>query len=164
MAKIVISPYANTLRWDKSHLPNPKNYPHWVELVKLMRDGGHEVIQIGSGKATQIIGTNGFLYNLKMSEIEELIRKVDCWVSVDSFLPHLCAYHKLKKGVVLWGQSDPNIFGYSRNTNLLKDRSYLREKQFWIWEQCDYNADAFVSAQDAYRAVLEILAGRRVSP
>jgi hypothetical protein len=53
-----------------------------------------------------------------------------------------------KPGIVLWGQSDPLIFGHPENNNLLKDRKYLREKQFWWWEQCDYNAEAFVRPEE----------------
>ena len=50
-------------------------------------------------------------------------------------------------------ESDPVIFGHPENVNLLKDRKYLREKQFWLWEQCEFNADAFVTSD----VVLEAL-------
>jgi hypothetical protein len=45
----------------------------------------------------------------------------------------------------VFGQSDPNIFGHPENINLLKDRKYLREKQFWIWEQAEFIEEAFVT-------------------
>jgi hypothetical protein len=65
------------------------------------------------------------------------------WIGVDSFFQHFC-WDLGKPGIVIWGQSDPNIFGHPENINLLKDRKYLREKQFWLWEQAEYNEEAFV--------------------
>jgi hypothetical protein len=73
-------------------------------------------------------------------------------MSCDSFFQHFC-WDLGKPGVVVFGQSDPNIFGHPENINLLKDRSYLRDKQFWIWEQAEYKEDAFVNPE----VVLEAL-------
>ena len=161
--KILISPFAQNLRNGKE---NPKNFPYWSELVSKLIDGGFNVIQIGSSKDTPIkydvlphdhVGTFEFKQNLKLKEIVELVKGCDVWISVDSFLQHLCAYHELKRGIVIFSQSDPKHFGYPRNINLLKDRKHLREKQFWLWEQCEYNKEAFVTAEDVYKAVLKEL-------
>jgi hypothetical protein len=62
-----------------------------------------------------------------------------------------------KQGVVIFSQSSPDIFGYKENVNLLKHKKYLREKQFWLWEQCEYNKDAFVTAEAVHAAVLKVL-------
>jgi hypothetical protein len=40
---------------------------------------------------------------------------------------------------------------------LLKNRSYLRDKQYWLWEQTDYNADAFVTAEVVFDTVQKSL-------
>ena len=40
---------------------------------------------------------------------------------------------------------------------MLKSERYLREKQFWLWEQCDYIQDAFVSAQEVMDTLLKLL-------
>lgn len=161
--KILISPFAQNLRNGKE---NPKNFPYWSELVSKLIDSGFNVVQIGSSKDAPIkydipshdhVGTFEFKQNLKLKEVVELVKNCDVWISVDSFLQHLCAYHELKRGIVIFSQSDPKHFGYPRNTNLLKDRKYLREKQFWLWEQCEYNKEAFVTAEDVYKAVLKEL-------
>lgn len=152
--KILISPYAQSLRNNKE---NPKNFPYWSELVKLLRDSNFEVIQIGTSKDIAINGVSSFKQNLKFKEIANLINECDIWISVDSFLQHLNQYYCKKRGIVIFSQSDPRIFGYPININLLKDKSYLREKQFWYWEQCEYNKDAFVTAEDVYNAVLKEL-------
>ena len=52
---------------------------------------------------------------------------------------------------MLFGQSDPLIFGHPENINLLKDRKYLREQQFWWWEQCEYKEDAFVRPEEVIK-------------
>jgi ADP-heptose:LPS heptosyltransferase len=157
MKKVIISPFAQNLRNGKE---NPKNFPYWNELVTLMGNAGIQVIQIGSGKDKPVTGVSEFKQGLKLSEIKDLIDECDTWISVDSFLQHLCAYHKLKRGIVIFSQSDPKIFGYTRNLNMLKNTKYLREKQFWLWEQCDYNQEAFVTAQEVMDTLLKLLNGK----
>lgn len=110
---------------------NAKSYPHWTRLLELVQDCEIEKIE-------------GILSEPK---IIELVNWCDVWVSIDSFLPHLVNYYKLKPGIVLWGKSDPLIFGYPGNTNLLKDRKYLRKDQFGWWKIEPVNPDVFVSPE-----------------
>lgn len=162
---ILISPYAQKLRNGKE---NPKNFPYWGSLVNKMIDCGFDVIQIGSSKDSKIdygmithhdhLGTFSFKSNLKLKEIVDLVEKCNTWISVDSFLPHLNHYYSRKPGIVIFSQSDPRIFGYNENNNLLKDRKYLRENMFWLWEQATYDADAFVSAEEVVVEVKRLLA------
>lgn len=162
--KVLISPFAQLLRNGKE---NPKNFPYWNELIYRLIDRGIDVIQIGSLKDTRInykevpphdhMGSFEFKQNLKLKEIANLLKECDTWVSVDSFLQHLNQCWVRKRGIVIFSQSDPRIFGYPTNNNLLKNRTYLREKQFWLWEQCEYNKDAFVTAEEVYKAILKEL-------
>jgi ADP-heptose:LPS heptosyltransferase len=162
--KVLISPFAQALRNGKE---NPKNFPYWSELVYRMLDKGIDVVQIGSSKDSKIsikevpphdhIGEYGFKQNLKLSEIVNLVNECDTWITVDSFLQHLCAYHKLKPGIVIFSKSDPKIFGYPFNRNILKHKRYLREQQMWLWEQEEYDKDAFVTAEEVYNIVLKEL-------
>ena len=145
---ILISPYAKPLRNGVAN--HPKNYPHWQEVVSGLN--GEEIIQIGAGDEKAISPKVKMMKNLSFIAIEGLVRQCRIWISIDTFLPHL-AHHVGKPGIVLWGQSDPNIFGYKENINLLKDRKYLKPNQFLIWEQCEYNADAFVSPQMVIDAI-----------
>lgn len=132
---ILISPYARGMRNDK---PHPKNYPYWKDLLDHINE---EVVQVGVAGEEQLV--SDFRTNLKLPELAELVNECKTWISVDSFFQHFC-WDLKKSGIVLFGQSDPNIFGHPENINLLKDRKYLREKQFWLWEQCEFNANAFV--------------------
>jgi ADP-heptose:LPS heptosyltransferase len=141
--KIIISPYSQTLRNGKR---NPKNYPYWKDLVAKLQDDHIDVIQIGRSGEEQIEGVKEFLTDLNMKELKELILSSDLFFSVDNFFPHMAHYYNLK-GVVLWGRSDPRIFGYTDNLNLYKDEKYFREDQFGIWESCDYVKEAFVTPE-----------------
>lgn len=135
---IIISPYSKMLRNGAN---NPKNYPYWKELISLIDE---DIVQVGISGEEQLV--KDFRKNLSLNEMSNLINECKTWISVDSFFQHF-AWHLGKPGIVLWGQSDPDIFGHKENINLLKDRKYLREKQFWIWEQCEYNSEAFVEPE-----------------
>jgi len=117
---------------------HPKNYPYWQEVLSKIQE---PVIQVGVEGETQLVPD--FRKNLPLSELAVLVKECKTWMSCDSFFQHFC-WDLNKPGIVIFSQSDPNIFGHVENINLLKDRKYLREKQFWIWEQAEYNQDAFV--------------------
>jgi ADP-heptose:LPS heptosyltransferase len=133
---IIISPYAKFMRNGEKH---PKNYPYWEEVLSRINE---HVIQVGVNGEHQLV--DDFRKNLPLYELALLVKDCKTWVSVDSFFLQFC-WDIGKQGVAVFGQSDPNIFGHPENINLLKDRKYLRDKQFWIWEQAEYNEDAFVS-------------------
>lgn len=136
--KIIIHPWARKLRNGKE---NPKNYPNWKELISILELEGHEIIQIGEIGEEQLV--SDFRKNLKLKELKELVKKCDTWIAVDSFFQHL-AWRMDKKGIVLFGQSDPRIFGHTENINLYVDKRYFKKNQFNTWEETEYNKDAFV--------------------
>lgn len=135
---IIISPFAKKLRNGKE---NPKNYPHWKELVSLIDE---PIIQVGVEGEEQLVPD--FRKNLNLIELKELILECRTWISVDSFFQHY-AWDLGKYGVVLWGPSDPLIYGHSENINLLKYRGFLVKNQFLNWEQHPYDPDCFVEPQ-----------------
>lgn len=135
---IIISPYAKPLRTGKE---NPKNYPHWEELIKLIEE---PIVQIGVLGEKQLV--KDFRTNLPISELRKLIGECRTWIGVDSFFQHLC-WDEGKKGIVLWGPSDPLIFGHPENINLLKDRSLLVPNQFLWWEMTEHKSERFVKPE-----------------
>jgi ADP-heptose:LPS heptosyltransferase len=141
---IIISPYAQKLRNEKT---NPKNYPYWPELIKLI---DQPVVQVGVKGEQQL--TDDFRPNLPLTELAELVHQADTWISVDSFFQHFC-WDLKKYGIVIWAQSDPFIFGHPENINLLKDRKYLRKEQFWLWEQCEYKQECFVKPKEIVKHI-----------
>lgn len=89
---------------------------------------------------------------LPLKEIAALLKECAYFITVDSFLQHL-AQHVGRAGVVLWSKSDPLIFGYPENLNLLKDRRCLRRQQFRIWEEESYDPDTFLPVGDVVQRI-----------
>ena len=136
---IIIAPYAQKLRTGNL---NPKNYPYWKELIEQIKE---PIIQVGVEGETQLVPD--FRKNLPILELRTLLKECRIWISIDSFIQHL-GWDEGKKGIVLWGPSDPLIFGHPENINLLKDRSTLVENQFLWWEFVEHKNDRFVKPKE----------------
>ena len=146
--KIIISPWSKKQRNGK---PSPKNYPHWKELIELI--GQEKIIQIGLGGEEKLVDDCRF--GLNFEEIDDLICDADMCVSIDNMFQHLCWFNE-RKCVVLFGISDPEIFGHEDNVNLLKSRKYLRQNQFGFYEDSDYCPEAFLDAETVYKKLKEL--------
>jgi ADP-heptose:LPS heptosyltransferase len=135
---------------------NPKNYPKesWIEVISLLSD--YPVFQVGIPGEELLPGIHGSNIGLKVMDLKDVIRGSLTWISVDNFFPHL-ANIVGKPGVVIFGRSDPKIFGYPCNTNLLKDEKYLREKQFEMWFNEEYIKDAFIEPKKVVKAVKKLI-------
>jgi ADP-heptose:LPS heptosyltransferase len=141
MKKIVISPYSRRLRGKQG--VNPKNYCYWPEVVKGLKEKDIYITQIGVQGEDKIEGVDEFLVNKGLDELGKLIKECDIWVSIDNFCHHL-GWLLGKPGIVIFGQSDPIIYGHETNENILKDRKYLRPDQFGLWESVEFNKECFV--------------------
>lgn len=148
---IIISPFSQKMRNGKV---NPKSYPYWNSLLSLIKD--KHIIQIGVEGEQKL--TEDVRFNLPIKEIERLVKGCDYWISVDTFLQHL-AQRVGKKGVVIFGPSDPNIFGYPNNVNILKNRSVLRKAQFDIWESETFDPSRFLNAEEVYEIIKQNFTG-----
>ena len=135
---IIISPYSKALLSGKQ---NPKNYPYWNELIAMIDE---PIIQVGIEGEKQLVPD--FRKNLPITELRKLIQECRTWISCDSFFQHL-GWDEGKKGIVLWGVSDPLIYGHPENINLLADRKYLAENQFLWWEFVEHQNERFVKPQ-----------------
>jgi len=158
--KIIISPYSQKLpaaKLCKGHTGvNPKNYPYWEQVIELLKQQipDLEVIQIGVVGEPILKGVSAIKHNLGPQELLDLIKDCDGWFSVDNFFQHFATYYKIPNGFVMFGQSDPNIYGYRQNINILKDRKYLRPDQFGFWWDRLYVEEAFLSAEEVVKIVL----------
>ena len=70
------------------------------------------------------------------------------------FLPHLCDCHSLPGGIVLFGLSDPEIFGYEQNASVLLDRKYLRQGQAEKWIDVKANQCAWLPPEEIARIII----------
>ena len=136
---ILISPYSKALTNGKV---NPKNYPYWEEIIAGINE---PIVQVGIEGEKQLV--SDFRKNLPLSELKELILQCRLWISCDSFIQHV-ATSLWKRGIVLWSVSDPNIYGYADNVNLLKNRDCLSKNQFLWWESVEFDASKFVSPEE----------------
>ena len=148
MPIIVISPWSKKLRNGKE---NAKNYPHWKELVYLLKNNFF-TIQVGV-KEEVSIEANQYLVDKSLKELEDIIISSDIWISIDNFFPHLAS--KIKSGIVIWAQSSPDLFGYKTNVNLLKDKKYLRKDQWLWWENVEFDSEAFMKPSEIFQKVIE---------
>lgn len=151
---ILIFPFARPLR---NNQVNAKNYPYWSQLIDLIDKNlkaNGPIIQIGTEGERQLVST--FYKNLSLKALGELVDICDTWIGVDSFGQHFC-WDRKKYGIVLWGKSDPLIFGHEENINLLKNRKYFRQNQFFWWEDEPYNEEAFVQPKIVLQALIKQL-------
>lgn len=155
---IIISPYSSKLH---TGIVNPKTFDKWLDVVAQLNFEGETVHQIGTMDEAQVPGIKTFYRGLELAVIKELVLLADAWASVDNFLPHLM-HGENRPGVVVFSQSDPAIFGYPENINLLKDSQLLRPDQFNKWSEATFKPEAFVSARDVSRSLLDLARRRRI--
>lgn len=152
MKTVIISPFSRGLR---NGARNPKNYPHWKEVVTLLRENSVKVIQVGV-EGEEDIGADEWKKNMRLADLTQLVKSANTWAAVDNFFPHMAATIK-KKGVAIFGRSDPAIFGYPDNLNLLKNKECLRPNQWELWEQDSYRDDVWVTPDIVCLAIFSLL-------
>lgn len=153
---LILSPYSKPTP-DGS--PNAKNYPHWQKVVDVVSKT-IPVVQIGVDGEQRLDNVKAFL-KPKLHELKDILGHDDCraFASVDNFLQHYVkTYVPNLRGVVVFSRSDPYIFGYRENRNLLKDKKFLRPRneQWWLWSQCAYDPDAYVEPSEVVDAIIEV--------
>lgn len=137
--------------------PSPKNYPYYLELTELLKEKNIQTIQIGVEQENDICADIRF-NNLKIEEIKKILDRTNVSICVDNFLNHMAHFYN-KKSIVLWAQSNYEIFGYKENINLYKNRGYFRtgKNQFEYWDNVPYIKDAFVEPQVVMNEVLKFI-------
>lgn len=141
---IIISPWAKNLLNGQLNPKSPK-ITWWNELISLIKE---PIIQIGLSGEQQLV--QNFKQNLPINKLCELLQECRTFITIDSFFQHL-AWDQEKSGIVIWGQSDPKIYGHEIHTNLLKDEKYLMSDQFLMWELIPYREDCFVLPKEVIK-------------
>lgn len=154
---IIISPFSNNLLDGRE---SPKNWgtENWNELVRQIKEKyNFNVLQIGTHSEKQIKGTDFIAREWRFEKIKDLLKHSRFFISVDNFLPHFARLVN-KRGVVIWGPSDSNIFGYKQNINVHGDKQYMREQQHWLWQQCEQiNPLAFPTVEEVMKSISTFL-------
>lgn len=138
---IIISPWAKELLSKK---PNPKSPPiqWWKQLISLIKE---PIVQVGIKSEIQLVFD--FRKDLSIVHLRELLTECRTFITIDSFFQHL-AWDQNKPGIVIWGQSNPKIYGHDIHTNLLKGEEYLMPDQFLMWELIEYKENCFVTPEE----------------
>jgi ADP-heptose:LPS heptosyltransferase len=136
---IMISAWAKQLPDGKW---NPKNYPYWSDLIAMLPEPH---VQVGLQGETQLV--SDFRCNLSLVDLAELIHACAFWISCDSFVQHY-AWDLGKPGVVLWGPSDPKIYGHPENLNITKGPQFQSRDQFLMWNLIENRPDWWVPPHD----------------
>lgn len=144
---ILISPWSRPRTDGKV---NAKNYPYWDELVDLLI-ADYDVIQLMHGDERHVRDIP-YEKNRTLPDIERMVKECDAFICVDNFLQHL-AHYVGKRGFVLYGVSDPSLFGYPENVNIYADSKYFRQYQFQTWNEVDFNEDAFAKPGKVYEII-----------
>jgi FkbM family methyltransferase len=147
---IIISPYS--FRPD-----HPKSYPYWNDLVPLLKTLGYKLVQVGKFQEPPLNGMDDYWWGLPFKILEQRIQQCRCWLSGDNFLQHLVnSGDPIIKGIVIWGPSTPDHFGYPYNKNILKDRSLLRPDQFGTWN-IERKIEAYGKAVEVFEIIKNTL-------
>ena len=136
---------------------NAKDYPYWQEVISNLSDECN-IMQFVYGNEPVIVNIEDqVLRNMPLHFIEHFVANdADMFLCVDNYMQHLSHYVG-KRGVAVYGQSNPHIFGYSENVNLYRDAMHFRKYQFQTWQQCDFKAEAFPRAAYVIGAVRDML-------
>lgn len=141
---IIISPWAKKLISGQLNPKSPK-ITWWNELISLIKE---PIIQVGLEGEHKLVPD--FKQNLSINNLCELLQECRTFITVDSFFQHL-AWDQEKSGIVIWGQSNPKIYGHDIHTNILKDKKYLMPDQFLMWELVPYRDDCFISPKEVIK-------------
>jgi ADP-heptose:LPS heptosyltransferase len=113
--------------------PNAKLYPFFDQLSNLLKQEGYEVIELTK--------------ELPLLELKALVKSMFTTICCDSFLSHFCESIGAQ-AVVIFGPSDPKIFGCKSNINLFKSKAGFRKDQFKVWEDEPCNDSIWVTPEE----------------
>lgn len=137
-----------------------KNYPNFHTIAKFLRENMeiYPIIQLGSGKDEKFDWADWHFFDLPLDKLAKLLESCSFWISVDSFIPHLCQTEELETlGIVIWGPSDPKIFGYDQFINLTgDDPNYTRDPYLW-WKDEILDIAKFPSTEKIINKIKTLL-------
>jgi len=91
--------------------------PRWEVLVSEIKSLGYKVYQVGGQDDEKVEGCDRYFLGIDYRLTIAMLEKSRGFVSVDTFLGH--AGHAIgKKGVVIFGPSEPKFFGHNSNINI----------------------------------------------
>lgn len=90
---------------------------HWRRVVQGLREDGFLVLQTGKPEDTYIEGSFSLLGLTDPGTFIGLVRRAEIVITPDTFAMH-AAYLTGTPAVVLWGPTDPAVYGYPGHVHL----------------------------------------------
>src|SRR3989338_4160 len=100
----------------------------WIDLVQLLRKEGLFVLQLGKHQDTHIKGAYSLLGVTSPAQAIGLACRCSAIVTVDNFFVHV-AHLVGVPAVVVWGPTDPHVYGYPEQIHLKGSREYCQERE-----------------------------------
>lgn len=110
---VVIAPGSVSPRKEWRH-------SHWEELSLRLRQAGFFTILVGSANQRYVHHTYSILGLTQPGQVFSILRRADLVITVDCFIMHASHYVK-KPAIVLWGPTQPEIYGYPGQIHLYHD-------------------------------------------
>lgn len=145
MSAILIIPYP---RRNQDGSKNAKLYPWWEKVIEELKRT-YNLIQLGEKGEKELV--EDVRFNYTKQQHTELLKNSLTFVSVDTWYPHFA--RKIRPGVVIWGKSNPDIYGYPEHFNIFKDRKYFRKEQFKTWTTEKYEEHVFIEPEIVVQSV-----------
>jgi ADP-heptose:LPS heptosyltransferase len=122
-------------QYDKNNFG--RNYKYGQDLIYLLQEQypthlfivfGHDNERPAYVGETKFNDQGGSPLFKNREDFMILSKHCDFFITIDSALHHMCANQSFnKKGIVLWGTTKPEIFGYSDLTNMVSEYPYCVE-------------------------------------
>ena len=118
---------------------------NWKKLISLLNKD-FDIVQVGGPNEERIEGITTYLMGqTTIRQTMALVKNSLTFVSIDSFINHVGPAVN-KSGVVLFGRSNPYIFGHNMNVNV------------WVDDSCEFG-DLFCGRPQSYWADRELFKG-----
>jgi ADP-heptose:LPS heptosyltransferase len=145
---ILIHPCAGKVNYDpKRKLTENKDWfkDYWKKLVEKLNKE-FDIVQLGGPMEEEIEGVTTYLMgHTNIRQTMALVKNALTFIGIDSFVGHVGPAVD-KTGVVLFGRSNPYIFGHDSNVNV------------WVDNSCELN-DMFCGRPQSYWGDSELFRG-----
>jgi hypothetical protein len=157
--KKIVEEYSYTIAFNPSSQCSKNQewpYENWVELIKLFPN--ISFLQLGVESETLIEGAIDFRGSLGLREQLSILAASNNFLGVDSFWSHASAALKVK-GVVLFGDSSPLIWGHDTNINVYKELNCSPCIDWIGGDVCPYNKKCMtdISVDDVFLILMDLI-------
>ncbi len=127
----------------------------WEEIVQ--RFPNLTFIQLGTKNEEKIKGAIDLLGKTSIREAMALVKYAELFVGVNSFLAHATNAFGTR-GVVIWGDTTPKVFGHSNNINIYKNLACSPCFDILSGGECPYDnrCTKEISVKEVEEAILQL--------